>query len=480
LNALQGDTQSYLAGARVSGEGESPIKIEIPETGLSLGEVSRALREWLGHETHVTGEVYRTTGADGAPALALTIRAGEEPGERILAPEGGVDALLQSGAEKVYAGISPFRFVDWLKQNNRTPEARELLTRLSVHGTVPQKASAEAGLAAREVGLPDDERWTHLQEAARLRPQASDVQTSLGSFEERRGHAEAAFRFRQAALTAPLPPGLSNSGRKIRDSQRRFNLETASGDWSSALLEGATGAELQDSDPGEWSRQVAMAQADINLHDLDAARRFVQTGYVHIRTPSPGLSVSLEAGLSYAKVLLALAESDWNRALAEAAHLRAVDTSRIFLPWLTDIHEAHALARLGRLAEAEALIATTPTDCYPCVRIRAQIAEIKGDHAAADRWFAEALRQGPSLPFAESEWGDALAARGEFDLAASKYEAAHAKSPRFADALKGWGDVLARQGQWSAGLAKYDEALKLAPNWRELHQARDATGKHAI
>ena len=44
------------------------IKVEIPETGISLGEVYRFLREWLGHETMVGGEIVRTP-----EGLAMTV-----------------------------------------------------------------------------------------------------------------------------------------------------------------------------------------------------------------------------------------------------------------------------------------------------------------------------------------------------------------------------------------------------------------------
>jgi hypothetical protein len=64
---------------------------------------------------------------------------------------------------------------------------------------------------------------------------------------------------------------------------------------------------------------------------------------------------------------------------------------------------------------AETLINTTPLDCYLCVRVRGQIAALRHDASATDHWFAEALRLAPSLPSAESEWGEALLARGDLE-----------------------------------------------------------------
>jgi len=69
-------------------------------------------------------------------------------------------------------------------------------------------------------------------------------------------------------------------------------------------------------------------------------------------------------------------------------------------------------------------------------------------------------------------------AKGDIDGAIAKFEAAHQKTPHFADALKGWGDALARQGQVKTALAKYKEALEYAPNWKELREAREAVSKN--
>ena len=38
----------------------SDIKVQIPDTGVSIGEVNRYLRNLLGRETHISGAIYRT------------------------------------------------------------------------------------------------------------------------------------------------------------------------------------------------------------------------------------------------------------------------------------------------------------------------------------------------------------------------------------------------------------------------------------
>jgi tetratricopeptide (TPR) repeat protein len=219
-------------------------------------------------------------------------------------------------------------------------------------------------------------------------------------------------------------------------------------------------------------------------HDPDSAKKIVETlepnddpSFLQWNAPT-----AFDALPTY---WIAAATDDWPAALADA---RACDSwldahtpankllGRLGPVWIQPL-EALAMAKAGDVAGAETLISKTPLDCYLCVRVRAQISRIKRDWPAAERWFAEAARQGPSLPFAFSEWGDMRLAKGDVEGAIAKFEAAHRESPHFADALKGWGDALARQGQWKDALARYDEALEYAPKWKALAKAREAAMK---
>ena len=132
---------------------------------------------------------------------------------------------------------------------------------------------------------------------------------------------------------------------------------------------------------------------------------------------------------------------------------------------------AEALARLGRVAEAEALIAPTPMDCDRCLTVRGVVAEAAGDRAAADRWFAEAARLTPSLPRARLVWGRARLARGDLDGAIRLFRQAEERGPRWADPLKYEGDALAAGRDWDGALSRYAAAAERAPRWGALHLA---------
>jgi tetratricopeptide (TPR) repeat protein len=130
---------------------------------------------------------------------------------------------------------------------------------------------------------------------------------------------------------------------------------------------------------------------------------------------------------------------------------------------------ALARARLGDVAGAQALIATTPDDCYDCIRTRALIAEAAKQSGSTDYWFARAVHDAPSIPFAYADWGKVLLERGQPDAAIEKFQQAKEKGPHFADPLEGWGEALMAKNQSHLALAKFAEAEKYAPNWGRLH-----------
>jgi tetratricopeptide (TPR) repeat protein len=144
---------------------------------------------------------------------------------------------------------------------------------------------------------------------------------------------------------------------------------------------------------------------------------------------------------------------------------------------------AEAQARAGDIAAARATIASTPRDCYHCVRVRGVIEVIAGSSAAAADWFAQAVKQAPSLPFAYTDWGQMLLARGQYDAAIAKFALADQKGPHFADPLEMWGEALMQQNRSDLAIAKFSEANNYAPNWGRLHlkwgQALLYTGDHA-
>jgi len=77
LSSFQAISVSARDASSFTHNWDNDIKIEIPETGVSIGEFNRFLHEWLGHQTHITGAVYRTESGIAVPReylLALGVR----------------------------------------------------------------------------------------------------------------------------------------------------------------------------------------------------------------------------------------------------------------------------------------------------------------------------------------------------------------------------------------------------------------------
>jgi tetratricopeptide (TPR) repeat protein len=130
---------------------------------------------------------------------------------------------------------------------------------------------------------------------------------------------------------------------------------------------------------------------------------------------------------------------------------------------------ALAACKLGDTAGAEAVMATTASDCYDCIRMRGNIADVERNWGRADYWFARAVQQAPSIPFAYADWGQSFLARGKPDGAIAQFTIANQKGPHFADPLESWGEARMAKNQSHLALKKFAEAQKYAPNWGRLH-----------
>jgi tetratricopeptide (TPR) repeat protein len=199
------------------------------------------------------------------------------------------------------------------------------------------------------------------------------------------------------------------------------------------------------------------------MHDARRSRALL-TEALALGSPPPGLA-------NRARYYVDVAAGDWTAAVADA---RAYAAHEQYF-WGPDIGRgaapllAYALARAGDVAAAEAAIQASPLDCYACLRARGQVAALKGDWAAANAWFARAVRAGPSIPFAYADRGEMLLRRGEADPAIAQFVLAHQRGPHFADPLELWGEALMAKSRPDLAPAKFEEAARYAPNWGRLH-----------
>ena len=467
LDALQAATDSGRAATTYSNDWGHDIKVEIPETGVSISELQRYLREWLGHETRIEGEVFHT-----AEGLKLTVRAGGEAGESVTGGEADLDRLLQGGAEALYARTQPYRYATYLNQNGRAAEARAAYQKLESEGAVSERAWAYVGEAAMD---PAPHRTLALlRQALALDPNLALAWRNVSSGDDALGHAEDSLQAARKALT--LLGRRDHGG--FSDRTAAVTLRSAQADVAEAL--GDYGAAVRAFDavrllPSYYgSREVAGLQRAQDLalgHDIEAAQAALPPG---ASDADLSRTVAKWGGASIVRFEIAMTVEDWPGALEQIDGL-----DQLFIAKGGDLAEtaksqlnpfkALVLAQLGRHAEAGAAIAQSPTDCYACVVARGQVAALAGEPAEADHWFAEAVRQGPSLPLARVTWARAKLARGDRAGGLALLKAARTVAPRDAEAVELTGEALLLNGDAAGAAGEFSQANALAPHWGRLH-----------
>jgi tetratricopeptide (TPR) repeat protein len=472
LSELQAKTDSVRPANSYSNNWGEALKVEIPETGVSLDEARQYLHTWLGHETHITGEVFETPAG-----LTVVARVGEEAAKTQVGPPANLQTLLQKTAEAIYAETQPYRYGVFVWERGETAEARATFAKLTSNPLPIERAWADAGLRSIDSQAGDLQAALHDAQAALTEVPGFVVPyVNIAIDEDRLGHDEAARDARQAALRAAdrRPNDVTPKGVNAMRPLVRAKLMSAEGDFGGAGR-ALTGIRLSRTLPETEIRQLTAVVEALD-HDPEGAK--ANAG-----------SDSKDPGQLEISVLIALEKGD-SAALNFARSWAAADEGSVKGPetnpvWIHDLalrdsgpYLALAEARFGDPAAGAALAASLPVDCYPCQWAKGDVAALKGDRVHAEQAFAAAITDAPHLPKAYLERGVARLGWGDLAGALADAQKANQLGPRYADPLKLWGDILARQGDWRGAKAKYDAALPLAPAWIALKAARaQAAGK---
>jgi tetratricopeptide (TPR) repeat protein len=462
LSRLQSETRSSAAARGLSGAWTSNIRLDVPETGISIEEVSRLLKERFGHDVHIDGDVIQTP----AGGLALTIRGNGVPPKTFTGSATELDKLTIAAAEYVYSKSQPVRWAYYLQNIGRNEDAiafcRAAVGSASLDDQ-PYLLNVWAN-SLNNVGGSPRESLALYRAALRLKPDYwigyNNVMNELWIL----GDEEGAWRTGQVMLKAP-------GGRPGRAPDLYYhNLDELTGNlgaWLNSTVADAEanaglGTGLTTSGPG-------IADIQSRLHDTDAAELAVKTMTEDPHDPNIGAMAHWVGGR------LAGEDGDSARAASEMEAFGAANADPIvstsnpgYSCWIAPAEEA-----AGHPDKADAVLkaAGTYLDCY---RFRADILDGRGDWSGAQKAYAAAVALAPDLPAGYYSWGVALARHGDLAGAEAKLRDANQRGPHWADPLKAWGDVLLKQGRTRDALSKCDQALRYAPNWKQLKQAREA------
>ena len=472
LNRLQAETDSARAANTYANNWQGDVSVEIPSTGVSIGELDHWLRGTLGRETVISGEVTRA-----GESLSMTVRTPSGGGRTIVSPTGDLDALVQGAAEAIYEMTQPYRYGWYLQDGGRRDEGLAVMRRLAATGAPLDRAYANIALG---VDLDRqgyfDQAMVRFRRALEIYPDLAPAENNLASLDDMVGDTERALAGRTRLVRILSGPGrrdLQPGAAEVMEIRSQALIADYQGDAAAAA--DLIGTLVGKPEYGGIVQATPVHQASLLVaaHDLGRARRVLADVGVASAVQSYQITMKVDLLLVPTADLL-IARELWPQALAELQAWEGMVSRPEHVAQIPTViwpRMAEVMARMGRLDEAVALVGRTPTNCYRCLTARARIAELARDRAAADRWSAEARRQGPSLPFAFAERGQMLMARGDVDGAIDFYEQAVERGPRWADPQKYWGDALMAQGDAAGAIRKYRAAADRAPRWGALHLA---------
>jgi tetratricopeptide (TPR) repeat protein len=475
LTRIQAATRSGAEHRALSNAWTSDIEIEVPETGVSVGQIERLLKARFGHDQHIDGDLVQTKGG----GFALTVRGTGILPKVFIDEERNLDVLLTDAGEYVYGQSEPGLWAAYLSNNNRYDDAIRFAQ--AAYGTADLSerpyllnywANAISGKSGEGTQL---ETLPLYREAVRLKPDYwigyNNIMYALFGLGDEEGVVRVGT---QLIKVAGGRPGRVPEIYYQNYDQALWNLpaerasEIADIDSHSGI--GTTGF-------ASGAESLGVAELEVQMHDVEAATLRLKT------TPVDDTVAPDVAQAAIDRALVAEEVGDFNAAaqewdiLASAYSNPTVSTSN---PQVT-CFAAMTYERTGQPAKADAALNAvgklTYVDCY---RFRADVLDMRGDWAGAQEWYAKAVKLGPSIPSGYYSWGVALARHGDLGGAAAKLADASQRGPHWADPLKAWGDVLMKQGHPAEALVKYGAALKYAPNWAALKAARATAAKQTL
>ncbi|UVO50878.1 hypothetical protein M0208_10240 [Sphingomonas sp. SUN019] len=445
------------------------IKVDVPNTNVSIGEVDRLLRARLGKETHVGGAI--VANPDGT--LAMTIRATGVPPKTFTGAPAELPALTMQAAEYVYGRFEPRLYAVYLNRQGKYDATIAFLQDAYPRAPEDQRASLlnAWGLALGQKGRMR-EGVAKLRMAIELNPYAWGAADNLiGMMFDVAGEEGAVREGRAVAARIADAPA---DKRPDPTQQPLATYQSLVSDYTSLVDETLAANEANGGRSALSMGDTAyyLAEAEARRHDWRAALHYLE---------SAEPSAEARAVRQLVVGLHAIEVGDTARAVAAFdrfdAIFRTEDTVRFAFP-TGPCWRGLAYGLAGRREEADRMLAAAGrwSECYS---LAGDVAEAAGDRRGADALYARAKALTPSLPLPYQRHAMTLLKRGRGADAAVEFAAANRRGPRWADPLKGWGDALAAQGKWRLAGTKYDAATPFAPRWGELAQARAAAKQRA-
>lgn len=478
VSALEAGAQSARAKSGYEESWSDTEGVVVPYTGVSLGQIRRELRDWLGSETHLGGEMVRLPG----DRLAISFRTTSGLSGRVEGSAAEPNRLLDQAALAMFKATQPYRYAVYQSRQGNQAEAQVTLEKLARSDSMRERLWAMHGLA---LNAPTEAETVAIyQRLLAIQPDFLPAIGNMPIYAENDGREEEAFRLSQRSAAAYFKgaPDYTPSYAAGFGHDTRARIATFQGDLVGAAAELERAERTQSGGPTflairpfqtaegwaaarDWTRaRDALAAAGM----LDPARRAAaeQIG---------GARLTLAELHAFATDDLAAQVAAYQRLLS------AIERQRMTKVSLGETEDAAAemarlrrlmafpLARLGRIDEARRALTGQPALHDDAIRARALVAAYAGDQRASDALFATAASRTPSLPAANLLWAEALLHRGNPSAAERQAREAIRRGPKSALAHRLLGQALLRQRRPVDAERAFATAARLAPQWGALH-----------
>jgi len=476
--ALEAGAQSARAKTGYEDSWSNTEGVVVPYAGVSLGQIRREMRDWLGSETHLNGEMVRLPG----DRLAVSFRTTDGLSGRVEGLAAEPDKLLDQAALAMFKATQPYRYAVFQSRRGNEAEAVATLQELARSDVLHERLWAMHGLALSAV--TQAETVAIYKRVLALKPDFLPAIGNMPLYAQQEGREEEAYRLSQRSAAA-YARGAADYTRSYSDGfglDSRSRLAAMKDDLGEAARQAEAAERTQGGGPTfRASRPFLTAEAYAAAHDFVRAREtLAAAGFLNpVRRAAAEKIAGAQLDLAG---LRAIATGD-DAGLAAAyqrmlAALKVQDLSQISLGEASDTAEevdrirglmAIPLARLGRTGEAQAALAGQPFEHDQLMRTRALIAAFAGNARASDALFAKATARTPSLPGANLLWTEALLHRRDFSGAERQARDAIRRGPGSALGYRLLGDAKMGLRQWDEAARAYAGAAERAPRWGSLH-----------
>jgi len=459
---LRDQSDSSRAEESYANGGDSDIKIAIPNTGVSVGDVWRYLRDWLGHDRKIGGDV--TIVGD---QVEITSRITGGKGESFRASLADPTPAINAAADAIFKQTQPYRYALVVMDTQGLEQAIPLMRAIAEQGRdIRERAWGYNGWTSAVLSLGDfDQALLLSKQVLALDPTFGKLWQAQAFQQFVIGHSEdALYSSRQILdlLKTPEQSELSERGfNHFRDNAFTLinSLLPDDQDQLSRWQHEQMLPEFNgNSRRARWESIVVLAR----LGEIRQATQLLnQLPFDDPALRGDAVDIAVRVARAVGMPQRAADLADRNAA-ASAKDPRTRNTFVRVNP-IAVAGYAEILLDAGRTSDAAKTIAPSRLDCYPCLVARGEVAAAQRDLPGAIRWFAAAARQGPSLPQADFQWGRMLAANGKPDAALAHFAVESKRAPGWYEPPFASGRILMAQNHFAEARAALEKAHAAAP-----------------